>query len=274
MSRWWLKKLTRRIVSGIGSLATKNLNPHVRALTYHRFGHCHRDPFCIDPKIFEAQVAYIKEHDLATSLDALTEQLKGESTVSKPQILITIDDGHESTHSIAFPILKKYQIPAVAFITPSLIGQTKELTDAPEGYMSWMQVADLAANDIAIGCHAWTHRPLTLHDADALDKETTYSKKIIEHELSNRITSFAYPFGTRADYNDQTERAIRASGYRTAFTSQHGAILANTNPLELPRVKVEGGDPMWLFEQLVLGSMDLWRYVDAVLWRFQARVTE
>jgi hypothetical protein len=39
--------------------------------------------------------------------------------------------------------------------------------------------------------------------------------------------------------------------------------------LTLPRVKVEGGDPGWLFPQLCRGRLDCWRLVDRALWRAQ-----
>jgi hypothetical protein len=37
----------------------------------------------------------------------------------------------------------------------------------------------------------------------------------------------------------------------------------------LPRVKVEGGEPLWMFKLLCQGGMDVWRLFDNTLWRFQ-----
>ncbi len=54
------------------------------------------------------------------------------------------------------------------------------------------------------------------------------------------------------------------------FTSQHGAIERGAPDwLQLPRVKVEAGDPGWLFPQLCHGALDVWRMVDTLLWRTQ-----
>jgi hypothetical protein len=36
-------------------------------------------------------------------------------------------------------------------------------------------------------------------------------------------------------------------------------------PFTLPRVKVEAGDPDWLFPRLCRGALDGWRLVDRVL---------
>ena len=54
-------------------------------------------------------------------------------------------------------------------------------------------------------------------------------------------------------------------GYDLAFTSQHGAVRTGLDPMLLPRVKVESGDPAWLFPLLCRGAMDAWRLVDVGL---------
>ena len=40
--------------------------------------------------------------------------------------------------------------------------------------------------------------------------------------------------------------------------------------LALPRVKVEGGERMWMFRLLVRGGLDAWSLADRTLWRLQA----
>ncbi|MEH2164686.1 MAG: hypothetical protein V7K38_27435 [Nostoc sp.] len=46
-----------------------------------------------------------------------------------------------------------------------------------------------------------------------------------------------------------------------AFTSQHGASFA------MSCIKVEGGEPMWMFPMLVSGGLNEWRFIDKILWR-------
>ena len=69
----------------------------------------------------------------------------------------------------------------------------------------------------------------------------------------------------------RTTGLLHAAGYRFAFTSQHGCIGygRSRNCLMLPRIKVEAGDPAWLFPKLCDGALDGWRYVDTLLWRAQ-----
>ena len=95
------------------------------------------------------------------------------------------------------------------------------------------------------------------------------SKQVLEERLGTGIDSFAYPFGTRADFSDDTDRILTEAGYTTVFTTQHGAIASGMSPITLPRVKIEGGEGLSMFKLCCAGAMDAWRAVDFVLWRMQ-----
>ena len=49
----------------------------------------------------------------------------------------------------------------------------------------------------------------------------------------------------------------------------HGAIAPGADPLTLPRVKIEGGEGLWMFRAIVDGGLDAWRWVDRFMWRLQ-----
>ena len=49
----------------------------------------------------------------------------------------------------------------------------------------------------------------------------------------------------------------------------HGAVRPGADPISLPRVKVEGGEPLSLFALQTRGAMDAWRVVDQNLHRLQ-----
>jgi hypothetical protein len=83
------------------------------------------------------------------------------------------------------------------------------------------------------------------------------------------MTAFAYPFGTMADFNAATAKILGESGYQFVFTSQHGAVQKSLDALVLPRIKVESGEPLWMFKYLVQGGLDAWQLIDQTLWKFQ-----
>jgi hypothetical protein len=68
-----------------------------------------------------------------------------------------------------------------------------------------------------------------------------------------------------------TADILKDNGYTYAFTSQHGTIGEGLDPYALPRIKVEGGERLWLFRLLLRGGLDAWRFVDHTLWKIQAR---
>jgi len=273
-SRWALKKTARSIIA-TASLAPylPGREPDVRVLTYHRFGTIPRDPFCVSVADFERQMSYIAEHNLAVSLRELEAFIAGRKELPRNSLLITIDDGFRSTYLHALPVLEHYAVPAVAFISPGLIDGSSPVTREslpPEDYINWDEAQTLQEKGVTIGSHAMTHTSVARMPPDQAQQEIFLSRQILKERLGEPVSAFAYPFGTRADFNTSTASLIRGAGYTCAFTSQHGAIQSTSNAYTLPRVKVEGGEGLWLFKQITRGGLDAWRWIDRALWRIQA----
>ena len=85
------------------------------------------------------------------------------------------------------------------------------------------------------------------------------------------MTSFAYPYGTPTHFSDTTRAILDEAGYRTGFTSVHGPVVPGLDPLALPRVKVEGGEGLAMFQQVCRGGMDSWSHVDHAVAAVRAR---
>jgi peptidoglycan/xylan/chitin deacetylase (PgdA/CDA1 family) len=96
-----------------------------------------------------------------------------------------------------------------------------------------------------------------------------HSKQVLEDITGAEVAWFAYPFGTRRDFDLETERVLADAGYRMAFTSQHGPVTPATHALRIPRVKIEGTDSFALFKSIVAGNLDAWCLVDRWLWWLQ-----
>jgi peptidoglycan/xylan/chitin deacetylase (PgdA/CDA1 family) len=272
--RWWAKKAARRSLLELsalfGGLPTRDGGEgRVRALTYHRFGAARRDPFSVSEADFAAQMEWLAEGGRALSLSALADFVAGRAGAPRDGVLVTIDDGSASLLGIAAPILARHRIPAVAFVCPGLVGRDGSPLGAPERNLGWDELAKLAEAGLVLGSHSLTHRSLAALEDSELREELARSRELIEARLGSRVDAFAYPFGTRADFDARTTRLLRECGYRIAFTSQHGAIRAGQDPLLLPRTKVEGGEGLRPFRLLCAGAMDAWRAVDRALWRVQ-----
>ncbi|HYD50875.1 MAG TPA: polysaccharide deacetylase family protein [Terriglobales bacterium] len=266
--RWHLKKAARRAcLSGSSLLSVPQSG--VRILTYHRFANAHHDPFAVAPPELDRQMEWLAESGLGLSLGTVLEALAGERPLPDQGVLVTIDDGFASTHSVALPILAKYRIPAVAFVPPGLIIEPP--ADDPEPRLTWSQIRELGAAGVEIASHGWSHTSFGSMDVEQMRTEAVLSRLVLEDHTGSAVRAFAYPFGTRADYSAASARVMREAGYRCAFTSQHGPVRPGMAPYELPRVKIEGGENLQAFANSCRGGLDAWAYVDRCLWTLQQR---
>lgn len=277
--RWHAKKAARRGVaaaaSTMRSLAATGGAPHVRVLTYHRFGVARRDPFVVHPNDFDRQLAWLAGTGRAISLADLEAFVAGRRTLADGSVLVTIDDGAPSVHEHALPILARHRIPAVLFVPAGELtdGDGTVAGDGPDARMTRAHLLELAHAGVVVGSHSFTHRSLARMSLAEASMQAARSRATLEDLLGAPVTAFAYPFGTRADYNDNTTAVLREAGYMCAFTSQHGAITPGMDAFVLPRVKVEGGEGIWMFQSVARGGLDGWRWIDRTLWQLQAAGT-
>ena len=269
--RWLLKKSARKTMALASRMGTARGGIHV--LTYHRFGNAARDPFCVGTEDFEQQMALLARLGTAVSMADVEALLHDRREPSAGAVLVTIDDGCPSFVEHALPILRRHGIPAVLFVpagelvdgTPAR-GNSEEPTDR----MTWEELRAVADAGVVVGSHAWTHESLGHMSLDGAREQARRSRAVLEQRLGRPVTTFAYPFGTRADYSPALADMLREAGYTSAFTSQHGAVRADSDPFMLPRVKIEGGEALWMFDASLRGGLDAWRWIDRTMWKLQA----
>lgn len=276
--RWAAKKVGRAVIAhGTHVLSTCGraagfVTPGLRVLTYHAFGDRDRDAFCVNARAFEAQMRHLAHRCMTIDLNEFERQIDCPDRGGVDRVLVTIDDGLRSVRDVALPILREYQIPAVVFASAGFVGldDGRGGKGPSEGYMDWNDLELLVRNGVSVQSHGWAHHAVTRLSATGLNEALAGSKSLLEERLGQSVFAFAYPFGTRADFDLDTARAAERAGYRLAFTSQHGQVETGTNRHLLPRVKVEGGEGISTFAALVKGGLDPWRWVDRSLWRLQA----
>lgn len=252
--RWNAKKLARLVTALIPN---SSRSKYFRVLTYHNFDlSTNRSPFTISRSDFERQIRFLAESGIGiTKKELLDPEIWDLPNIGR--VIVTIDDGHESNLRHAIPILNRYNIGAILFVVPSWIGS--------EGFLNNNDILQISKNGFLIGSHAMTHRLLASLSYESQFDEAQFSKKILEDITGASVTTFAYPYGTQDAFNSSTRTALANAGYRIAFTSQHGAIAPGLDKLTLPRIKIESGDPFWVFRRACTGSLDRWRYIDELL---------
>jgi peptidoglycan/xylan/chitin deacetylase (PgdA/CDA1 family) len=87
-----------------------------RILYYHRVND-DRDPFfeAIPVGLFERQMRYLARHYKVVSMPELMRHLTEGSSDSV--VAVTFDDGYQDNYANAYPILKRYNLPATIFLT-------------------------------------------------------------------------------------------------------------------------------------------------------------
>lgn len=105
----------------------KRKSRSVQILAYHRVND-DNDPFlpAIPCSVFERQMEYLASNYNVLSLDLAVERMSRDD-VPENAIVVTCDDGYRDNYLHAFPILKKYSVPATIFLATGAIGSGKTL---------------------------------------------------------------------------------------------------------------------------------------------------
>ena len=92
-------------------------------LLYHRVNP-DSDPFfpAVSVNVFEAQMRYLATNFRVRSLSEILRRLRQGKGIEPLTIAITFDDGYRDNYSFAYPILKKYHLPATVFVATGFIG--------------------------------------------------------------------------------------------------------------------------------------------------------
>ena len=109
-----------------GIVRSKITNSQTIILNYHRIGPM-TDKWINNPlhqKIFGEQMKYLSENYEIISLNDLSEMII-RGNIPKKAVVITFDDGYKDNYEFAFPVLKKYNIPATIFLATGPIEQRK-----------------------------------------------------------------------------------------------------------------------------------------------------
>ncbi len=91
-------------------------------LTYHRFSR-ENDPLKISSEEFAAHLAYLKKYNRVLPLTKIIDALETGKTLPTNAAAITIDDGYADAFDIAFPLLKKFDLPATLFVVTDWIDE-------------------------------------------------------------------------------------------------------------------------------------------------------
>ena len=198
----------------------------ILSLMYHRFDENKYPSTNIRMDIFKQHIEIIKDlkYDFYDPKD-LKENFYIKKTEKK--ILITIDDAFSSFYEVAWPYLKKENIPFILFVSTETVGKN--------GYMTWDQINELEKETNAyIGNHSHSHDYLVDLKNEDFIKDINTANKIFMEKLGYNPIFFSYPFG---EYSNFIKKYV-SQYFKFSFGQHSGVIDVNKNPYELPRFPI------------------------------------
>jgi peptidoglycan/xylan/chitin deacetylase (PgdA/CDA1 family) len=157
-------------------------------------------------------------------------------------VIITIDDGYADSFQLAWPILRRYGMPATIFLVSQSIGGANEwdrgrtVEQAGRPLLTRAQILEMHAAGIQFGVHTRTHRRLTELSPDEQRVEIVEARAELEQMLGFPFKVFSYPYGAV----DATARALAAQAYDGAVGVRSRKNYASTPLAELCRVAING----------------------------------
>lgn len=204
--------------------------------------------YTISPTEFRADLQYIKDNGYTPIVvqDLIDYVKKGAPLPERP-IMITFDDGYESFHEYAFPILQEFRFPAVLAVIGKYADQYSETDDHHIRYShaTWNQIRQMHDSGLVeIQNHSY--------DLHATDKGRQGSKRKPGENLAayqsmltedlGRVqasckenlgwipTTFAYPFG---HISSDALGILMDMGFEAAFTCEEKYNYITGDPEQL-----------------------------------------
>jgi len=200
------------------------------------------DRLAVSPETFEKQMRFLKENNYrVVTLGELARMLKLKKKIPARTIALTFDDGYKDNFTYAFPILKKYGLPATVFVIVQEIGRPQN------DRLSWSQIEEMALSGlIEIGSHTIGPEPLiNIKSDEELRRQISDSRKLLEAKLQRPVRTFSYPEGR---FNDKIKNMVIEAGYESAVATNPGKKFSNRDIFALKRIRIsENSRNMFVF---------------------------
>ncbi len=226
--------LTMSLLAGTGGTAAETVSLPV--VMYH---HISEDsailgPYVISPEELESDLRWLQENEYTsvTAEDLLSWQ-KGYAELPEKPVMITFDDGYESTLIYAQPLLKKYNMRGVVAVIGSVAQQYTVTEDHHVAYshLNWKSLREMAADGtFEIQCHTWDMHRLEPRRGccrmqgeseaayhDALAEDLIQFRDVCTRELGFGTDVLVIPYGA---FTPETLAVAEELGFRCVFTCE------------------------------------------------------
>ena len=217
------------------SRAAKRETVNLPIVMYH---HISKEParwneYVISPAELESDLQWLRAHGYeSVSVSELLAWQDGEFEMPEKPVMITFDDGYESTAAYAEPLLRQYGLRGAVAVIGSVCEAFSALDehDAELSNLSWEDARDMALRGtIEVQCHTWDLHKLRPRNGcgRTWGESAAEYRAAITEDLSrflreseaygvSLVPAIAYPYGS---YDKAlTPEVVRDLGFRAAFT--------------------------------------------------------
>jgi len=169
----------------------KPVTDHVPVFTFHT----------VQPESFEAQLQFLKDNAYQTIPSrSLIRYIRDGEKIGDRAVMLTFDDGRKSVWSVAYPLLKKYNMCATVFLTPAIMDESRQLSKSIEDV--WQAKADpdavVHADQSDSPTLTWQEIQI-IHQSGIIDFQChSYSHQRIP--VGPKITGFVSPEKIKSHY--------------------------------------------------------------------------
>lgn len=205
---------------------------------------------CVDYESFEKQMKFLSQFYNPVGERDIISAMEGKSKIPEYPVWVTFDDGYKDNYTYAYPVFKRYRIPATFFITTGFINK-QVLPYEDDLFMNWEEIQEMSNHGFAIGAHTVNHNILSTLSVQEIEKEISESKYEIETKLGKEVFSFAYPRGKRTDFvGDICFPVLQSCGFKLGVTTIGGtnSLVSEKNRFTLKRMGVSYEDTLDFFK--------------------------
>ena len=211
----------------------------VAVLMYHAFEEPPTSGFMVTKEEFEDHLQTLREAGFHfISADQFRAWKRGHGDLPPNAVLLTMDDGYREVRSVALPLLKKYDVPAIVFVPIRWV-------DRAPNIMSLDDLRVVQSNGVEVQSHTWNmHRRIRKPDGTTaavvwtmsqseMRTDAARSRAVYKGWFGREPDMLAYPYGA---FTPELIRAARSEGIRFGFTTQPGLVTRDTPDMSLPRL--------------------------------------
>ncbi len=153
-----------------------------------------------------------------------------------------------ATYRVFHSLLKPLTGDARQTILASLAAQAgvTPCVSAHSRSMTWKELRAWTAAGMQVGGHTRTHAQLAAVQEAGLRNEIADCKAELERKLGAPVNTFAYPYGSKSDFDTPAEQAVCDAGFRCAFANRPGQARWARDRFDLPRYLVRN----WTTDEL------------------------